>query len=643
MKSHRMATSLQITLVAVIFLLAVAPAALISTFLIKQFEQIQADEQIQKLSAQASNVAQRAQFDLAFFHTRFKHTSEDNILALAAYTGTFGERARQKMASILVEHKLVSALVLVDNQHVTLSAVPTAVELIEFTQLQALLNDKTQKNVHAELSVHLINSPSLMSSIRQRTATNDVEYKSNNILIYIAPLIMTDSRKTDKFSKLTGLVVAFVPVENIFAELDQDKENMLLTSITQENTPLILGESADVINIINVSTDLDIEGISKDWQANFVRTRKEAFQNVYQLTDKFFLVATLFIFALILIALLISRTLVKPLAELNTIIERYVRRDYTPTYSPIRFREIQQIVNVLATMADQIQFDQKVLEDRVRQRTEDLLETNQELSEAMNQLTIAQDQLIEKEKMSLLGQLVAGIAHEINTPLGICVTASSTLNSKLKEMKSAYEKNTVSRRQLEEFLAQFDEGFCIILNNIQRAATLIQNFKAIAVDSTSEQRREFKLKSYIEEAIHSLAPELRQYQITIAVEGDESLILNNYPGAFAQILTNLIINSLRHGFDKELRHTIHIDFFVEQNTLHLSYCDDGRGVAAEQLQKLFDPFYTTLSNQGGSGLGLNIVYNIVTSKLMGDIHANSSSGSGLCFDISVPLDSPNQD
>ncbi len=275
------------------------------------------------------------------------------------------------------------------------------------------------------------------------------------------------------------------------------------------------------------------------------------------------------------------------------------------------------------------------LEGQVAERTK-------ALSVALEQLQATQTQLVESEKMAALGSLVAGVAHEINTPLGIGVTASSTLVDKIQQLRQIYDSGQMKRSQLEKFLQTASQSSQIILNNLNRAAELIQSFKQVAVDQSSESRRRFKLYAYLEETLTALRPKFKGTQHTVQIQGDESLILDSYPGALSQIITNLVINSLLHAYSQEDRGSIVIDFqsacssYGKAEEIILSYTDDGMGIPADSKSKIFDPFFTTKRGQGGSGLGLHLVYNLVTQKLQGTIACSSQVGKGTKFTISLP-------
>jgi two-component system sensor histidine kinase ChiS len=266
-----------------------------------------------------------------------------------------------------------------------------------------------------------------------------------------------------------------------------------------------------------------------------------------------------------------------------------------------------------------------------------LQEAKRAAESALQQLQATQQQLVESEKMAALGNLVAGIAHEINTPIGIGVTGASRLETLAKELQQLYESGKMKRTDLEKYLKSTLQGNELILKNLTRAAELIQSFKQVAVDQSSEQQRTFALKEYLHEILISLHPEFKRTKHQVSIVCDDRIMLASYPGIFSQIFTNLIMNSLIHGFQERLEGHITITVIKQDEQLTMHYTDDGKGIRHDIINNIFEPFFTTNRQGGGSGLGLHIVYNLVTHKLSGSIHCHSIEGHGTTFTIQIPL------
>lgn len=254
-----------------------------------------------------------------------------------------------------------------------------------------------------------------------------------------------------------------------------------------------------------------------------------------------------------------------------------------------------------------------------------------------------QDELVRSEKMAALGKLVAGVAHEVNTPVGIILTASSHLQTESIAVAEKYADETLSAKLLEAYLKTAVESSELIKSSCERAAELIQSFKLVAVDQTNSVRRQFNLAAYLNEVLLSLGPSFKERFITVDLKCAKDIVLDSYPGMIAQVLSNLIINSLTHAFAPEQPGKISINVnLLEQpaDWLEIQYEDDGIGIPTELHNRVFEPFFTTNRQQGGSGLGLHIVFSGITQLLAGSIAFSSSPGQGTCFIIRIPLSVP---
>ena len=278
------------------------------------------------------------------------------------------------------------------------------------------------------------------------------------------------------------------------------------------------------------------------------------------------------------------------------------------------------------------------LEGKVEERTRSLSEANNQLGKAYDDLKQAQQTLVESEKMASLGSLVAGVAHEINTPIGISVTASSYLQERVADFKSHIDSKQLSRSYLNEFTVNLDESMQLLQSNLRRASELIASFKQVAVDQSSEARYNFSLADNLHQVVVSLGHKLKKSQCEVDIQCDPKLSIFSFPGSFTQIYSNLILNSINHGFDnwdKPKKITIKVEQQGEE--LFIDYSDNGRGIPPEILPRIFDPFVTSKRGQGGSGLGTHIIYNLVVQLLKGRISCASEPGNGAQFHIRLPI------
>lgn len=260
-----------------------------------------------------------------------------------------------------------------------------------------------------------------------------------------------------------------------------------------------------------------------------------------------------------------------------------------------------------------------------------------ELQHAMGTIQRTQKQLVESEKMVALGSLVAGVSHEINTPLGIGVTAASYLAEKSKEFTALYRSDAMKRSDLEAYIDTMNETADMIQTNLLRASELVRSFKQVAVDRSVTVKRTFQVAPYLRDVLVSLKPQLKKTKLQVEVKGDDAVAIHSDAGAFSQIVTNLIMNSIIHAYEPGDEGRIAIEVLTERDhELTIRYSDDGKGMPAEVADQIFNPFFTTNRSGGGTGLGMNIVYNLVTQSLGGTIRCDSRLGAGTVFTIQFP-------
>lgn len=231
---------------------------------------------------------------------------------------------------------------------------------------------------------------------------------------------------------------------------------------------------------------------------------------------------------------------------------------------------------------------------------------------------------------------MAGVAHEANTPIGVAVTAASFLHDKTQVLAENYSLNEMSQADFEKYIQAAEESSGLILSNLLRAADLIRSSKQVAVDQSAEEKRVFDLRQYIDELLLSIRPKYKNTKHTIQVDCPERMRIKSCPGAFAQILTNLVMNSLIHGFDGIETGRIVIEISRHDQEIRMRYSDDGKGMDDDTLKKIYEPFFTTKRSHGGTGLGMHLVYNLVTQTIGGVIECSSSPGKGTTFTINFP-------
>jgi len=286
-----------------------------------------------------------------------------------------------------------------------------------------------------------------------------------------------------------------------------------------------------------------------------------------------------------------------------------------------------------------------VLQDITQRITsERALQASVEESRRMLQeLRTAQNNLVQAEQLASLGSLVAGVAHEVNTPVGSSLTVASALGDWVRDFRRAMATGGLKRSQLDDFVAQVDEASVLLQRSLHSAAEQIQKFKQVAADQASARRRPFDLAHMLDEVLSTLKPRLKHSPHRVEVAVPEGIILDSYPGPLGQVVSNCFTNALLHGFDGVARGTIRISAHrVEADAVRLVIADNGRGIEPEHLPRVFDPFFTTKLGRGGTGLGLNLVYTMVTGLLGGRVSVESSPGHGTQIVLDLPLSAPEE-
>jgi len=260
-----------------------------------------------------------------------------------------------------------------------------------------------------------------------------------------------------------------------------------------------------------------------------------------------------------------------------------------------------------------------------------------ELALSLQNVKKAQKQLVESEKMSALGSLVAGVAHEINTPVGMSLTGVTHIEHETKMIIKAVDENTLGKNALSEYLETVGKTAQSMHLTLRNAAQLVRSFKQVAVDQNTEEKRNFNVREYGDEILLSLHSTIKQTKLVVENNVDKNINIYSYAGIYSQILTNLIINSIVHGFDEGEEGKVVLQGYVKEDLLYLVYIENGKGMEEEVRLKMFDPFFTTRMGQGGSGLGLNIIYNLIHHKLRGEIECESTLGEGMRVIITIPM------
>lgn len=272
-----------------------------------------------------------------------------------------------------------------------------------------------------------------------------------------------------------------------------------------------------------------------------------------------------------------------------------------------------------------------------KEREHELEKVNGELAQSLTELHHAQATLVESAKMAALGELVAGVAHEINTPVGLGLTGASHFQYLLQNLDQKYRAGELDEADFEKFMNDAKELARSVQISLEKAAALVRSFKLVAVDQGNDEKRQFNVAAYLNDIVLTHRPALKKRRVELRLTCDEHLMLTSYPGAWSQLISNLISNSLIHGFTSDIAEPrIEISVSDLGEGIDLIYQDNGIGMSEEVARRVFDPFFTTNREGGGSGLGMHIAYNLVVQRLMGTISVETSSGHGVRFSVHIP-------
>ncbi|MDF1882993.1 hypothetical protein JHD49_03490 [Sulfurimonas sp. SAG-AH-194-C21] len=356
-----------------------------------------------------------------------------------------------------------------------------------------------------------------------------------------------------------------------------------------------------------------------------------------EIFNQLFIFGAVFILLIVFVSLLLARLIDKPIDEIIEGLEDIGSGNLKFTYSVQRKDEFYTLAKVLLSADKRIlEQNEELLE--IQTTLEDMVdERTAELNTTLDNLQKFQKQLVETEKMSALGSLVAGVAHEINTPIGVSLTGITFIESETKTIRKSLEDETLGKNALADYFDTVVTMSGSMHLSLLSAAKLVRSFKQVAIDQHTEDKRHFNLKDYCNEVLVSLNNKLKYEKVTIKNEVQANIEIHSYAGIFSQIFTNFIMNSLVHAFDETTTdNEVVLQGWIEDGSLYLIYEDNGKGVDEKNIKKIFDPFFTTKLGKGGSGLGLNIIYNLIVHKLKGDVYCTNKDR-GMTMTITIPM------
>ena len=534
-----------------------------------------------------------------------------------------------------------------------------------------MLNKVHQSSIRRALInlIMLITATCLILSISISTYLSVKEQKELivNKLVILSKVIAFDAGKTvdedDRETEEKRLKsfeeIPIIKNIHIYSIDQSSKKPVFFISFNAKKTPPvpIRTDSIDELKVPRISSK-NIELVQpihyNDTLVGYLYLRGSLDSLDRYITHKIIIDAFLTLFILVvmyLIAIRVQKRISQPIERLSMLLKDVSKNHNYDVRAPkTNVKEISILSNSLNIMLKRTQKqiarhekDKKEikelnqdLEEKVNQRTIALREANQELLSTLEQMHQYQRQIIENEKMASLGQMVAGIAHEVNTPIGLGITSSTLLRDKLTEIQASFNDKKLTSVQLSRFIDEGIENLDLIYRNLNRAAVLITNFKKVAVIQDDKKQTNINIHKLISDILTSLQPELEHTQPTIIIDCPKDLVILSKSDPLQQIFLQLLSNSIIHGFTNDKGNEIHFDIKQSTEGLTIVYSDNGQGVDNKIKHKIFDPFVTSKRGQGASGLGMHLVYNLVTQALGGHILIDLEEKQGARFIITLP-------
>ena len=521
---------------------------------------------------------------------------------------------------------------------------------IQMSSQQRILQNELSNRI-AILKNNLTSRGKMLSDYLARFVENEIaSYNLSNIAVILR-------KATIENQELKYAILMDISRMAFIHTLEPDKRQKVISDpediyASNQYTANINEFKKDGKSFVEFIVPLNISGTHWGWlrlgfsqdilNKEIVQAEESISIQLKELGLKSIITASIFIILAAGIVLFISNRLSKPIEALTHSAHELANGNFEAAeqIDPGHKDEIGVLSNAFIDMTEKLNLSHKLLENysknlegKVERRTRELTKANKELKQS-------QEQLVQSEKMASLGQLVAGIAHEINTPIGVGVTTSTHFLEMTRNIMSSFENNKMTRSALNEYFITANQSCELIFKNLKRTSELIKSFKMVSADQASHEKRRFNIKAYLHDIIASLSPELKKTKLEVLVNCDDFLEIDSYPGAFAQIFTNFIINSFNHAYDEKVKiGTIKIEVFLvsKGNIVMIKYSDNGKGISEKNMKKIFDPFFTTNRSNGGTGLGLHVVYNIVTQTLNGVISCDSVINKGTTFNVEIPI------
>lgn len=624
-----------------IVLVALLPTGLVSYLLLDKVVEQSREQVLSSLTHRGVLQSELLERELSIQLNTFEQLAQLPDIKLTPSSAIFGYQAREQLKKFTVQSPLSSASYILDSDNLPVETYPIGAMQLQLKSVISRIQPFLQQVEHDQIFKPLIfniNDPEIVATL----STNNLSAPINNswVMVMVLPLVQKTQHGNTNF-KVVGSIITLEPYQffNTLLEKWRSKSGGLV--LLDQNVELyssgLIKEDEDDINILTWDTQIKLA------DKTFILRISEPSEGIKAIVFEDLWRLSLVVGAILLlvsfISLLVARLVGEQIDKLISQVKAFSQGEYQYRVSGLRFAEFLQVSAVLEQLSQKVITDQTQLESKVKERTTALSQANADLNATLAALTETQNRLIQSEKMASLGGLVAGVAHELNTPLGICISAIALIEEVDKNLHEMVTGGSLKKSALIHQLQILSDSTLLIGKNINRAGDLITVFKELSIshENENEEVAEFELRSFLQQQVNDWQDSHKNTGLNILVSGD-NVFVRTYKQSLRKVLSLLFKNAVDHAFKKQMISAAELELSCRQSngSVELFFMDNGSGVNIEPIAQIFEPFYTSNRYQGSVGLGLHIAYNLVSQRLQGEIEAQNREQGGLKLSIHFP-------